>query len=275
MLILGHVFQFENVALALFQFGDRAVGTGFVGDVPGLAIDLPQAWRLAIIDVHRHRTDPFEIEVEFLGIGQVRLGHRVGGQRGRPLGRGVGVGHRTQRTQAHRAVAQGQLFTGRRCLDRQADTHAGAEPVFLAERARFDGVAIQRIDLRFDAGNIQAIGQGVIEVEQTYTGDLPGRQINHRLRDAVDGRQTPRRAATGRFPGNTEVDESALLIDVPVLQAQGFFVLEAGGLTLLDNQRADQAATEFLAAAHMGVIPVAAGIGHAEFVVEIFTRQHR
>ncbi|MCY1248940.1 hypothetical protein D9M72_624320 [compost metagenome] len=93
VLILGHVLQFENVALALFQLGNRAVGAGLVGDVPGLAVDLPQARRLAVVDVDRHRADPFEIEVEFHGIGQVRLGNRVGRQCRRPFARCVGIGH--------------------------------------------------------------------------------------------------------------------------------------------------------------------------------------
>lgn len=52
-------------------------------------------------------------------------------------------------------------------------------------------------------------------------------------------------------------------------------MLEAGGLALLDNQRTDQATTQFFAAADMGVIPVAAGIRHAELVVEILTGQYR
>jgi hypothetical protein len=83
--------------------------------------------------------------------------------------------------QTHRAVAQRQLFTRRRRLDRQANAHAGAEPVFLAQRPRLDRVAVQRIDLRFDAGDVEAIGQGVIEVEQAHAGDLPGGQFDHRL----------------------------------------------------------------------------------------------
>ncbi|CAI8794765.1 hypothetical protein EMIT0P218_10428 [Pseudomonas sp. IT-P218] len=275
VLILSHVFQFENVALALLELGDRAVGAGLVGNVPGLAVDLPQARRPAVVDVHRHRTDPFEIEVEFLGIGQVRLGNRVGGQRGWPLGRRVGIGHRAERAQAYRAIAQRQLFTGRRRLDRQANAHAGAQPVFLAQRPRLDGIAIQRIDLRFDAGDVQAIGQGVVEVEQAHTGDLSGGQVDHRLRHTIDGRQAPRRTATGGFPGNAELDEIADVVDMPAFQAQGLFVLETGGLALLDDQRADQATTELFATVHMRVIPVAAGIGHTEFVIEVLPRQHR
>ncbi|MOA67057.1 hypothetical protein D3C78_1940580 [compost metagenome] len=54
MLVLGHVLQFEDIALALLERGDRAVGAGLVGDVPGLAVDLPQArWR-TVVGVHRH-----------------------------------------------------------------------------------------------------------------------------------------------------------------------------------------------------------------------------
>ncbi|MNQ95861.1 hypothetical protein D3C85_1114390 [compost metagenome] len=243
VLILSHVLQFENVALALFELGNRAVGAGLVIDVPGLAVDLPQAGRLAVFDIDRHRADPFEIEVEFLGVGQVRFGHRVGGQRGWPFVWRIGIGHRTERPQAYRTVAQGQLFTGRRGLDRQANAHAGAEPVFLAQRARFDRVAVQRIDLRLDTGNVQTIGQGVVEVQQPYPSDLPGRQVDDRQRHSVDGRQAPRRATTGRFTGNAEFDEVALFIDVPVFQAQGLFVFETGWFAFFDNQRSDEATT--------------------------------
>ena len=50
VLVLGHVLQFENIALALLKLGNRAVGAGLVSDVPGLAVDLPQAGWLAVID---------------------------------------------------------------------------------------------------------------------------------------------------------------------------------------------------------------------------------
>ena len=52
-------------------------------------------------------------------------------------------------------------------------------------------------------------------------------------------------------------------------------MLETGGFALFHDQRADQATAEFFAAVHMGVIPVAAGVGHAELVVEVFAGQHR
>ena len=45
---------------------------------------------------------------------------------------------------------------------------------------------------------------------------------------------------------------------------------EAGRLTFLDDQRADQAAAQFLGTADVRVVPVAAGIRHAELVVEVF-----
>ncbi|CAI8934724.1 hypothetical protein EMIT093MI4_60221 [Pseudomonas sp. IT-93MI4] len=275
VLILGHVLQFEDIALAQLQAGNRPIGAGLVRDVPGLAVDLPQARWLAVVDIHRHRTDPFEIEVEFFGIRQIRLGHRVGGQGFRPRGRRIVIGHRAQGSQSHRAVAQRQLFTGRWRLDRQTNTHARAEPVFLAQRPRLDRVAVQRIDLRFNAGDVDAIRQGVVEIEQTHAGDLPRRQLDHRHWYAVDGRQAPRRTATRRFTGDAELDEIALLVNVPVLQTQGLFVLETGRLALFDNQRPDQPAAQLLAAADVRVIPVAAGVRHAEFVIEVFTGQHR
>src|SRR5471032_485223 len=273
VLVLGHVLQFENVALALLKLGNRAVGTGLVGDVPGLAVDLPQARRFAVID--RHRTDPFEIEVEFLGIRQVRLGDRVGGQRRWPFGGRIGIGDGAEGAQAHRAVADGELFTGRRCLDRQTNTHARAQPVFLAQWARLDGVAVQRVDLRVDVGNVDAIGQRVVEIEQAHAGDLPGRQIDHRLGHAVDRRQAPGGAATRGFTGYAERHEGALFVHVPAFQAQGALVFETGRLALFDDQRAHQATAEFFAAVHVWVIPVAAGVRHAEFVIEVFAGQHR
>ncbi|MNZ30614.1 hypothetical protein D3C78_478900 [compost metagenome] len=62
---------------------------------------------------------------------------------------------------------------------------------------------------------------------------------------------------------------------MPTLEAQGLFVLETGGLALFDDQRAHQATAELFAAVHMRVVPVAAGIRYAEFVVEVLARQHR
>ena len=82
----------------------------------------------------------------------------------------------------------------------------------------------------------------------------------------------PPRAASR---GDAEFDEIALFVDVPVLQAQSLFVLETGRLALFDDQRSDQPAPQLFAAADMRVIPVAAGIRHAEFVIEVFTGQHR
>ncbi|MNM59012.1 hypothetical protein D3C81_702560 [compost metagenome] len=52
-------------------------------------------------------------------------------------------------------------------------------------------------------------------------------------------------------------------------------MLEAGGLALLDDQRADQAFAKLFGTVHMRVIPIAAGIRHAELVIEILTRQYR
>ncbi|CAI8724211.1 hypothetical protein EMIT0P171_120040 [Pseudomonas sp. IT-P171] len=95
------------------------------------------------------------------------------------------------------------------------------------------------------------------------------------MRDTIDGRQAPRRAASGRLARNTERDERTFFINVPALEAQSLFVLETGRLAFFDDQWANQPATEFFAAVHVRVIPIAAGIRHAEFVIEVFTRQHR
>ncbi len=92
---------------------------------------------------------------------------------------------------------------------------------------------------------------------------------------AVDGRQAPGRTATRRFTRNAELNEIAFIVDVPVLQAQGLFVFETGRLALFDDQRPDQPAPQLFAAADVRVIPVAAGVRHTKFVVEVFTRQHR
>ena len=50
---------------------------------------------------------------------------------------------------------------------------------------------------------------------------------------------------------------------------------EARRLALLDNQRADKAASELLGTGGMRVVPEAASIVADEVIVEVFTRQHR
>jgi hypothetical protein len=52
-------------------------------------------------------------------------------------------------------------------------------------------------------------------------------------------------------------------------------MLEPGRLAFLDDQRPDQATAEFLGAADVRVVPVAAGVRHAEFVVEVLARLDR
>lgn len=52
-------------------------------------------------------------------------------------------------------------------------------------------------------------------------------------------------------------------------------MFESGRFALFDDQRADQATAELFAAVHVGVVPVAAGVGYAEFVIEVFAGQYR
>ncbi|MNJ79041.1 hypothetical protein D3C77_769420 [compost metagenome] len=53
VLILGHVLELENIAFTLLQRRNRSVGTGFIGDIPRFAVDLPKARRLAVFSVDR------------------------------------------------------------------------------------------------------------------------------------------------------------------------------------------------------------------------------
>ncbi|MNY05682.1 hypothetical protein D3C86_1384120 [compost metagenome] len=92
---------------------------------------------------------------------------------------------------------------------------------------------------------------------------------------AVDGAQAPHRTAARRLARHAEVAEGALLVDMPALQAQRALVAEAARLALLDDQRADQPAAELFAAGGVRVVPEAAGIRHAEAVVEVLAGQHR
>src|SRR3990167_4029211 len=91
----------------------------------------------------------------------------------------------------------------------------------------------------------------------------------------INRRQPTWRTTTGRIARHTERGKGALLVQVPTLQAQGALMGKTARLTLLDNQRTDQAAPKLLAATKMRVIPIAAGIRGDEVVVEILARQHR
>lgn len=50
---------------------------------------------------------------------------------------------------------------------------------------------------------------------------------------------------------------------------------KTGRLTLFDDQRPDQPTAQLFAAADVRVIPIATGIRHTEFVIEVFTRFDR
>ena len=87
---------------------------------------------------------------------------------------------------------------------------------------------------------------------------------------AVNRRQSSGRATASRFTGDAEWQKAAHFIDVPVFDAQRTFVFKTGGLSLFNNQRPDQTATELFAAVDVRVIPITASIGHTEFVIEVF-----
>ena len=66
-----------------------------------------------------------------------------------------------------------------------------AEPVFLAQRTWRDRMAVEGIDARVAARQVQSIGQRIVEIEHAQPYDLPGRQIQQRSMSAIDRRQHP------------------------------------------------------------------------------------
>ena len=127
VLVLRHVAQLEDVALAFLELGQRRrVVLVLLAAFPGLAVDLPER-RIGILAAGiGHRPDPLETETDLLGIGQVRFAHRIRRQRLRPVaGRSLGAGHTADRRQAYRPVAQGQLGARFRHLQRQLQAHPG------------------------------------------------------------------------------------------------------------------------------------------------------
>ncbi len=78
MLVLAEVAQLEDVVPVLLQRGDRPIRTGLVVDIPGLAVDLPEAVGATLFDILRQRAGPFEIETQRLGALQIGLGNWVG-----------------------------------------------------------------------------------------------------------------------------------------------------------------------------------------------------
>src|SRR3990167_8556416 len=106
VLILAEVAQLEDIALAQLQASNRPVGAGLVVDIPSLAIDLPEAMRRAPVQADRYRTSPLEVEFDGFRTSHVRLGHRVGWQRRRPLTRTLGAGLRAEGRKAQWAITQ-------------------------------------------------------------------------------------------------------------------------------------------------------------------------
>ena len=94
-------------------------------------------------------------------IGQIRLGHRIRRQGLRPFTRRCSTACRTQGGQTQRAVAQRKLRTRHRHLQAQFDAHARPQPVFLAQRARIDWVAVQRINARVRTRQVEGISVGM------------------------------------------------------------------------------------------------------------------
>lgn len=136
-------------------------------------------------------------------------------------------------------------------------------------------MAIDGIDPRLAVGQVETVGDGVVDVQQAHPDDLPGRQVDGRHMLAVDRRIAPAGAFARGLARHAEGGEGALLVHVPGLQAENLLVAEPGGFTLLDDQRADQSAAELLAAHQVRVVPVAAGVLGLELVDEALARLHR
>lgn len=136
-------------------------------------------------------------------------------------------------------------------------------------------MAIDGIDPRLAVGQVETVGDGVVDVQQAHPDDLPGRQVDGRHMLAVDRRIAPAGAFSRGLARHAEGGEGALLVHVPGLQAENLLVAEPGGFALLDDQRADQSAAELLAAHQVRVVPVAAGVLGLELVDEALARLHR
>ncbi|MNT25250.1 hypothetical protein D3C72_1607600 [compost metagenome] len=134
-------------------------------------------------------------------------------------------------------------------------------------------MAVQGIDACLGARQVEAIGDGVVQVQDAQAHHLAGGQVQGRRRLAVDGGQAAAGAFAGGLAGHAEGREGALLVHMPGLQAEHFLMLEAAGFALLDDQRSDQAAPQLVGAGQVRVVPEAAGIVGLEAVIEIFARQ--
>src|SRR5690606_11330258 len=132
---------------------DRPVGAGFVVDVPGLAVDLPEAVHAAG-EVRADRPRPLEVEAQGFGTGQIRLGDRIGRQRRWPVTGRLAARHAAQGGEAQRAVAQLHFLASGRHLQGQIDAHARAEQVFPFEVPGANRVAVEGVGPYLAAGQI-------------------------------------------------------------------------------------------------------------------------